>query len=108
MSKIKIAEDFSKYPGPRLSKVGKNSGEELRENVLLGKIQDAISKNEVLIVDLDGVFGYAASFLDEAFGGLVFKNNIRIEDLQKHMVIVSSENPDYIDEIWEYILEKAE
>ena len=69
MKVIKIA-DFAKFPGPRYKDLGKYSGEEFRDDLLIPAISE---KNSNLIVDLDGVFGYGSSFLEEAFGGLVRK-----------------------------------
>lgn len=67
---LKIAEEFSDVPGPRSRKEGDYSGEEFREQLLKPKFKQAEASKEKLLVDLDGGFGYATSFLEEAFGGL--------------------------------------
>ncbi len=69
--KIKISNDFSDTPGGRFISEGAFSGEEFRRNILSPKYKEAISKGEILEIDFDGCFGYATSFLEESFGGLV-------------------------------------
>ncbi|MEO2266493.1 STAS-like domain-containing protein [Pseudoalteromonas sp. YIC-656] len=68
MQIIKV-KDFSRFPGPRYIKLGKYSGEEFRDNVLI----PAILEHNLVKVDLDGTVGYGSSFLDEAFAGLLRK-----------------------------------
>lgn len=68
--KLKIAEEFSDVPGPRFRNEGAYSGQEFRERLLKPKFDQAEASGEKLLVDLDGGFGYATSFLEEAFGGL--------------------------------------
>ncbi len=71
INKIKISEDFSEVPGGRLIKDGKYSGEEFRKNFIIPILDKCIENNEKLIIDFDGGYGYALSFLEESFGGLV-------------------------------------
>lgn len=67
MDHISILEDFSPYPAGRYREHGPHSGEALREDLLL----PALREHPHVLVDLNGVMGYASSFLEEAFGGLV-------------------------------------
>lgn len=67
-STIKVVRDFTATPGGRTRDDGPHSGEEFREEVLLPRLKQC-SKGDQLVVDLDGAAGYAASFLEEAFGG---------------------------------------
>ncbi len=67
---LKIAKEFSKTPGPRFQHEGAHSGEEFRQKLLKPRFDRAEATGEKLLVDLDGGFGYATSFLEEAFGGL--------------------------------------
>jgi hypothetical protein len=105
--KLKIATDFSKAPGPRYIGEGKHSGQEFRENVLHPRVLDALSKNIQLTIDLDGTFGFGTSFLEEAFGGLIRDNKLRIEDVLRVVCFVSTEEPDLVDEIKAYMHEAA-
>lgn len=99
MTKIVYVKDFSKYPGPRYASLGNYSGEEFRDNILIPAIRD----NGDVIVNLDGVFGYGSSFLEEAFGGLVRKVDSRqhIEYIRDHLI--SEDDPSLIVEITSYI-----
>ena len=64
---IDIGRDFAMELGPRLRRDGKHSGQEFREDLL----EPAIRDNDLVVVGLDSIGGYSASFLEEAFGGLV-------------------------------------
>lgn len=64
---VLYVKNFSVTPGARYRHLGKASGEEFRDDVLVPRLQ----QDPELIVNLDGVRGYGSSFLDEAFGGLV-------------------------------------
>lgn len=75
---ISVAKDFSTTPGGRYVRDGKWSGEEFRKNVVEEKLRDVIKTRGKLWVSLDGVAGYATSFLEEAFGGLVRDLRLRI------------------------------
>ncbi len=97
MATFKVITDFSRTPGPRRKVAGKYSGEELR-GLLFDRIS-GLSDGEVLTVDLDGTYGYAASFLEEVFGGLIRECGCTYEMLQKSMKLVSAENPEYLREI---------
>ncbi len=79
--RIEIAKDFSPYPGGRYIADGRFSGEEFREDLLWPAIQDVPSKYDRIVVVLDGAAGYPASFLEEAFGGLVRVHGVDATDL---------------------------
>lgn len=99
MNVIKVS-DFSKFPGPRYKKLGSYSGEEFRDTVLI----PAIEKGYVdLVIDLDGVFGFGSSFLEEAFGGLV-RQGVGSEVVRQVVSnIRSEEQPELKSEISEYV-----
>jgi hypothetical protein len=101
MKIIKVCE-FSKFPGPRYIKLGPHSGELFRESVLI----PAIKEDSEVSVNLDNVFGYGSSFLEEAFGGLV-RSEVdlkKIDFLMNH--IISNDDPSLRDEIIEYITDE--
>lgn len=98
MKIIKVAE-FSKYPGPRFEYLGPNSGEKFRTEVL----KPAIDSNENVAVDLDGVFGYGSSFLEEAFGGLVRAGVPQNKMLRLLENLISKNDPSIKSEIEEYV-----
>ena len=100
MITINIATDYTKTPGGRFISEGEYSGQDFREKVLKPKILQALENNDQLTVILDGGYGYATSFLEEAFGGLAREmRNSKIKDI----IIISEEEPQLISKIQQYI-----
>ncbi len=97
---INIASDYTKSPGGRLRSEGKYSGEDFREKMLKPQFFAAINNNEDLTVNLDGGYGYATSFLEEAFGGLARETN---DPRVLKIKIVSDEEPYLVQKIHDYI-----
>ncbi len=97
---INIAQEYTKTPGGRFIKEGPFSGEDFRKKLLKPKFEDACKTGQQLRVVLDGGYGYATSFLEEAFGGLA-------RELQDRAIlsieIVSDEEPVLIEKIKTYI-----
>jgi len=94
--------EFTTTPGPRFKEDGHHSGEEFREDYLLPKYRKAVNNGECLHVVLKETKGYATSFLEEAFGGLV-RTGYKKSDIRKHLKIHSSDRPWYESEIYGYI-----
>lgn len=101
MYKINIAKDFSDAPGGRYVKEGKFSGEEFREELLVPKYIEANEKGVKLLIDLDGTYGYATSFLDEAFGGL--GRRYPNDDVASKLDFISKDQPGIVEVINKYI-----
>lgn len=80
---IVIGQDYSPVPGGRYIKHGDFSGEHFREAVLVPALREV----DKVIVYLDGTVGYAGSFLEEAFGGLIRESGFSYENLLKKLVI---------------------
>jgi len=106
--KIKIATDFSRRPCARFLSEGDFPGEEFREKLLLPKLKDAIAKKEKLEIDLDGTAGLGTSFLEESFGGLIRVDKIKYENIINTIVLISVDDPEYKDEIYEYLKDAYE
>lgn len=71
---INVARDFSEEPGARYYTDGPKSGQEFFETLLLPKFEDVKDDAQsVLVVNLDGTWGYASSFISGAFGELARK-----------------------------------
>lgn len=104
--KISVANDFSKTPGPRYIKEGGFSGEQFRTVLLEPQFLKAKAENKMLEVNLDGTVGYATSFLEESFGGLA--RIYSSEEVLAKLIIISTEEEYYIDEVTEYIKEANE
>lgn len=91
---IKIADDYTTTPG------GDFSGEEFLEKILLPKFKQALSERKKLLIDLDGTAGYAASFIEAAFGGLAKEyKKIVLDTLE----FKSDDDPFLENDITEYI-----
>lgn len=105
---VKIATDFSRTPGVRYESEGEYSGEKFRKNVLLPKLKEAQEHGVKLEIILDGTAGLGTSFLEESFGGLIREDGMEYSHLVKTLVFVSVENPDYIEEIKEYMKDAYE
>lgn len=88
-----IIIEYTEYPGPRYCDQGESSGEDFYHTQLNSAFLKAIKSNYKLKVVLDGTAGYASSFLDEAFGNLVY--DFTLEKIKKHLVIISEEEPDW-------------
>ena len=102
-----IAAEFGKTPSARKEEEGKLSGIELRNNLKV-LIRQNIESNELISIDMDGTAGYGSSFLEEVFGGLVRVEGFTLAELERHMVIKTTEDPDLEDEIWEDIRDAEE
>lgn len=88
---LSILSDFSEFPALRHCNLSDNSGEDFYHKVLNKKFAEAYDAGEKLVVNLDGTDGYASSFLDEAFGNLVFDFSLGI--VKKNVEIVSQQQP---------------
>jgi len=66
---IDIGKEFGDSLGPRFRKLGDHSGEEFRDDML----EPAFLKAETVVIHLDAIKTFSASFFEEAFGGLARK-----------------------------------
>lgn len=101
---VSISKDFTQFPGARFRKDGPFSGEEFRESLL----EPLLENPEVteIVVDLDGVDGYATSFLEEAFGGLVRKFGLDL--VMGRVRVQSSDEPSLVEVVLGYMREALE
>ncbi len=100
---LSVAEEFSRTPGPRFRTEGNFSGQQFREDLLERRFLQAVKEGAKLLVDLDGGYGYATSFLEEAFGGLA-----RLHDqsqILRTLEFKSTEEPYLVEEIQKFIRE---
>jgi hypothetical protein len=113
---VKVSKDFTNTPGGRLRTDSDYSGEEFRETILIPKLLEAKRNNCYLVIDLDGLHGASASFLNEAFGELILKNPRQYGSemstfkfsVYEYLRIISNEMPDYMIEIESFIEERWE
>lgn len=86
-----IAEDFSRFPGPRFKHQGANSGETLGKK-LAKLLREHKARYRII---LDGTTGIGSSFLDQAFGGLVSDHGFSKTELESRLLFVSEVDPSY-------------
>lgn len=98
---INVSKDFSETPGGRYIKEGPFSGEAFREDILLPKYNEAIKNHEKLFIDFDNCYGFASSFLEEAFGGLV--RETKSTKIKEILEIKSEDRDDLRDWVYGYI-----
>lgn len=106
MFKIRISSDFSATPGARHRDEGPYPGDEFRDDILIPEYEKAVKNNQKLIVDFDGCYGYATSFLEESFGGMVRK--LRKKGILNDIVLVSTEDSSITDLVEKYVKEAEE
>ncbi len=97
MKTISVLENFTEFPALRHCNTSENSGEEFYHKVLNAEFKEAFEKGEKLLVDIDNTAGYASSFLDEAFGNLVY--DFTLEVVKKNVEIISTQEPHWKDMI---------
>ena len=96
--KLNVAKNFSRFPAGRFNADGDFSGERFRDQFLV----PALSKDQQVVVELDGTAGYGSSFLEEAFGGLTRKALFDANELHTRLTPQSADTS-LVAEIWEYI-----
>ena len=97
MITIRVASEFSRHPAGRFITDGPSSGEAFRKRFL----EPHLTKNEPIMVELDGARGYGSSFLEEAFGGLVRSGFSK--EAVKEKIFLTAASPSLKQEILEYI-----
>ena len=98
---IIIATDFASTPGARYRADGDFSGQEFLEDILLLKFEKAVEGEYILLIDLDGVWGYPSSFVSGSFGKLSVEKGSDL--VLKHIEFKSDENPIRLEKILEEI-----
>lgn len=99
-------KDFSTTCGGRYKKGGKYSAEEFRDEYLYPKLAHAFRNDETLYIDLSGTYGLCASFLDEAFSGMLKHYKLTYEEFMNQVEFVETdESHDYNNEVKQYMQE---
>ncbi|MDO9607445.1 MAG: STAS-like domain-containing protein [Brevundimonas sp.] len=99
---VDVARDFSEFPFGRYPEHGPFNGTRFREEKLIPPLTRGVR----VVVDLSGARGLAASFLEEAFGGLV-RQGLTVAALEEQLVVKSAIDPSLADEVWFYIGDAA-
>ncbi len=106
MNSIIIYKDFSEFPGLRHCSLSDNSGEEFYHSVLNLAFYNTLTSKEKITINLDNTAGYAPSFLDEAFGNLVY--DFTKDIVLQYLEIISIEEPYWKEMIFNETLEQWE
>ena len=102
MNSINIATEFMTTPGARHRNQGEYSGQQFREEYLEPLFQDKRpAEYPDVEIELNGLMGYPASFLEEAFGGIA--RIIGTEEVNKHFTYHCDDIPEIVDKITTYV-----
>lgn len=102
---ISVAKDFTVTPGARYRTDGKYSGQEFYEEILKPALSAVWGdNNSKIVLDLDGTFKYASSFISEIFIRVVKDFNDKEKIIDK-IHFISNDEPILIDSILEIINE---
>lgn len=91
-----VKEEFSKWPAGRYESHGPNSGEVFR-----GIVNLLLAMHDEVFIDFAGIMGVPASFIEEAFGGLVRECGWTRSELLTRLQFLST--LDQEDKMWEAI-----
>jgi len=101
-TKIRLADEFSRFPAGRYLTDGLDSGEAFREKFLVPRLV----RGELIEIDLDGAEGFGSSFLEEAFAGTMRKMKLSAADFNSRVAFVAIEDPSLLHEIAGYVAEQ--
>ena len=92
MIEIHLAVDFSRYLGGRYRADGPWSGQQFRDDMLVGRFDEARAQGAKLVIVLDGVAAVPSSFLEEAFGGLLrIREDLSLGDVESTLEVTAAE-----------------
>lgn len=92
--KLKISKEFSETLGGRFKSDGEYSGEEFYESLLKPRFLNVLNTDDVLIINLDGTYGYPSSFIDQSFGEL--SRVYGEKEVLKKLEFISNDQPGLI------------
>ena len=99
MEAIKISEDFRRDPQ------GKEDGAIFRDIFIMPKL--VRSNGKKIIIDFNDCFGFATSFIEEVFGGMIRCYGYNKKTILDRIVIISDDD-ESIPSMIEKYLDKAE
>ncbi|MBH23371.1 MAG: DUF4325 domain-containing protein [Myxococcales bacterium] len=94
---IRVAEEFTTTPGPRYIDDGSWSGEQFRKEYLEPLLRGDPELS--IVVDLDRVYSYGTSFLEEISGGLIRELG---PDVLNRVVFITN-NPRWNNKVQDFI-----
>lgn len=90
-----IANEFSDTAGARDYEDGDFSGQEFYDKLLKDRFQQALKGQYILLIDVDGLWGWPSSFVSGSFG--VLSQTFGPDLVLKHIQFKSDKNPLKID-----------
>ncbi len=88
---LKISDEFTKAPGARYLGDGNFTGQDFLTKLLKPRFEKAVSENYILLIDLEDLYGFPASFVSGSFGKLSLEKGHGI--ILKHIKFKSDDNP---------------
>lgn len=106
--KLNIAKDYSLFTGLRYCNISEFSGEDFYHKMLNKAFKKALDNNEKLTIIFDDVQddGYSPSFIDEAFGNLVY--DFSASKVKEHINFISTKDPHIENQIINMTIPKWE
>lgn len=95
VEKIVNVSDFTIVPGARYRKDGDSSAEAFFEDKLKPVLDVALSSKECVLIDFDGTWGYASSFISELARRVSL--NYDKGSIQQYLRLKSNDEPTLID-----------
>lgn len=90
-----IAKEFGDTAGARDYEDGAFSGREFYDKFLLDRFNKAVEGGYILLIDIDGFWGWPSSFVSGSFGHLSMEKGSEL--VLKHLKFKSDKNPIKID-----------
>lgn len=90
-----IAKEFGDTAGARDYEDGAFSGKEFYDKLLLERFNKAVDGGYILLIDIDGFWGWPSSFVSGSFGLLSVEKGAEL--VLKHIQFKSDKNPIKID-----------
>lgn len=90
-----IAKEFGDAAGARDYDDGDFSGKEFYDKFLLDRFNKAVEGSYILLIDIDGFWGWPSSFVSGSFGLLSQEKGAEL--VLKHLKFKSDKNPLKID-----------
>lgn len=92
-----IANEFADTAGARDYDDGDFSGKEFYDKFLLGRFNLAVEGKYILLIDIDGFWGWPSSFVSGSFG--LLSETFGSDLVLQHLRFKSDKNPLKIDKV---------
>jgi hypothetical protein len=96
MKRINFVRDFTSAPGGRFKAHGDHSGEAFRDDIL----RPALARYGTVVIEMNGVAGFAASFIDEVFRPILDEHGL--EWMREHIIVEMDDDAFIVDELGDY------